>query len=179
MYKNKYLDSLTIEETVMSLLREKILTRKFQVRLLVTVCILFCIIQLTVFKQTSAMVTAILCLMLLCSLAIAGILFWILNAKRLRNDNVPWISYMATYRISSALYLLFLSFQPVTEKHDAIDTGHVYATSVTHHCQWCGKEYHHTGYFHVANECVHPQEDIGTDECCSEKCCMEKWNSKF
>jgi hypothetical protein len=162
----------------MSSLKEKILNRKFQIIFLVVACLIFTIVQLTVFNQASATVTAILALMLLSFLAIGGILFGILNAKRLRHENPPWISYMATYRLSVGLFFLYLSFQPAMEKHESNGTGQVYASSVTHHCQWCGKEYHHTGYFHVANECVHPQEDIGTDECCSQKCCMESWNSR-
>jgi hypothetical protein len=52
------------------------------------------------------------------------------------------------------------------------------ASEEVHHCTWCGKEYSGTGYFHIMNECVHPEKDIGIDVQCSQKCCMDSWNSK-
>lgn len=159
--------------------KSTILSRKFQVLFLVFICLSYSVIQVAVFKQTLTSAFLVIGLMLLCFLLIGGILYWILNAKQLKTDTPPWISYMSTYRLSVGIFLLCMSFQPSTVKHeyDSSSDG-VYASSITHHCQWCGKEYHHTGYFHVEKECVHPKEDIGTDECCSEKCCWDSWNSK-
>ena len=152
--------------------------RKLQIGILVTSLVLFCIVQVSAFKQDLSTTLVIAGVMFLCFFAIAGILFWILNAKRLGKEIPPWISYFSTYRLSMTTFLICFLFSPVTKDKTTVKTSAVYASSVTHHCQWCGKEYHHTGYFHMQNECVHPQEDIGTDECCSEKCCMKSWNSK-
>lgn len=159
-------------------IKQTILNRKFQIIFLVCACLLFAMVQLSIFKQSSTLVISILCIMPISFLVFAGILFALLNAKRLRQETPPWISYMSTYRISMAIFFLCYSFGALTEKQEDNGNGHLYTSSVTHHCEWCGNEYHHTGYFHVANECVHPQEDIGTDVCCSQKCCMDSWNSR-
>jgi len=135
-------------------------------------------VQIALFKQDVTMTIGGAGILFLSFLAIAGILFWILNARRLGKEIPPLITYFSTYRLSIAAFLIYLSFSPLSKSKSSVDSREVYASSVTHYCQWCGKEYHHTGYMHVANECVHPQEEIGNDECCSEKCCYDSWNSK-
>jgi len=45
----------------------------------------------------------------------------------------------------------------------------------THTCVWCHKQYTGPGYYHIEDQCASTNADY--DQCCSEKCCMEQWNS--
>lgn len=47
----------------------------------------------------------------------------------------------------------------------------------TRNCQWCGKSYTGNGYFHLLDDCVPGDPNLGTGGMCSKKCCMDSWNA--
>lgn len=54
-------------------------------------------------------------------------------------------------------------------------SGNYSSSTKTHKCIWCGKEYTGAGYYHIEDQCASTDADY--DQCCSEKCCQEQWNS--
>ena len=50
-----------------------------------------------------------------------------------------------------------------------------YASAKTHTCEWCKKQYTGAGYYHIEDQCA--SKDVDFDQCCSQKCCQEEWNS--
>lgn len=45
----------------------------------------------------------------------------------------------------------------------------------TRTCAWCGKSYSGDGYYHLGNECVKGDKNLGAGNMCSIKCCQEEW----
>ncbi len=54
-------------------------------------------------------------------------------------------------------------------------SGNYSSSEKTHTCVWCGKTYTGAGYYHIEDECASTVADY--DQCCSQKCCMDQWNS--
>lgn len=156
-------------------MQKKLLTRSFQILLLAITCIIFIVCQTGIFQVEIGTAVMMLVIMLLCGLGIGGVLYVIINWKRISKDLPPYLSFMSTYRFFCIVFLLYLSSQGPS-KGSSSNSSSSYSSTKTYHCTWCGKEYTGSGYMHVVNECVHPQEDIGMDICCSSKCCWESWN---
>jgi hypothetical protein len=47
----------------------------------------------------------------------------------------------------------------------------------TRTCQWCGDQFSGDGYYHLGNDCVVGDKNLGAGNMCSKKCCMDSWNA--
>ena len=48
-------------------------------------------------------------------------------------------------------------------------------SSSTRTCSWCGKSYSGNGYYHLGNDCVEGDKNLGAGNMCSTRCCQEEW----
>ncbi len=51
-----------------------------------------------------------------------------------------------------------MCFQAGEIKENSKYSNNDYQYVQTHHCSWCGKEYKGSGYMHVMNQCVNPEQ---------------------
>lgn len=47
----------------------------------------------------------------------------------------------------------------------------------TRTCNWCNDQFTGNGYYHLGNDCVVGDKNLGAGNMCSKKCCMDSWNA--
>jgi hypothetical protein len=61
-----------------------------------------------------------------------------------------------------------------SDSNSTISSGSSYS-SETRTCSYCGKEFSGNGYYHLFDDCVEGDKNLGSGNMCSRKCCNEEW----